>query len=197
MGISIGGVWHSEDGGASWEPRSAGMFAEYVPPELREAPIAQDPHRVVQCAAAPDAFWAQHHNGVFRSTDRAKTWVEIRERPPSIFGFAAAVHPEDADTAWFVPAVKDEKRIPVDGKVVVTRTRDGGKTFDVLRNGLPQEHAYDLTYRHCLDIDESGSRLAFGSTTGSLWVSEDQGDVWRTISKHLPPILAVRFVKPA
>ena len=102
--------------------------------------------------------------------------------------------PEDPGTAWFVPAVKDEHRIPASGELVVSRTRDGGKTFEVLRNGLPQQDAYDLVYRHCLDIDETGSRLAFGSTTGGLWVTEDQGDNWTCVSHHLPPIYAVRFV---
>ena len=113
--------------------------------------------------------------------------------PPSVFGFAVAVHPEDADTAWFVPAIKDEKRIPVDGALVVSRTRDGGKTFDVLRSGLPQQHAFDIVYRHALDIDGKGECLAFGSTTGSLWVSEDQGDTWLGVSHHLPPVHQVRF----
>ena len=82
----------------------------------------------------------------------------------------------------------------MEGKVVVTRTRDGGKTCDVLRKGLPQEHAYDLTFRHGMDIDDSGNCLAFGTTTGSLWTSDDQGDSWQAVSEHLPPIYCVRFV---
>ena len=148
---------------------------------------------MVQCPQSPDVFWAQHHNGVFRSTDGSASWSEVKNVAPSVFGFAVAVHPADPDTAWLVPAVSDEKRIPVDGKVVVSRTRDGGKTFDVLTDGLPQEHAYDLTFRHALDIDESGDRLAFGSTTGSLWVTEDQGDTWQTVTTQLPPVYSVRF----
>lgn len=84
--------------------------------------------------------------------------------------------------------------MPVGGNVVVPRTRDGGKTWDVLRNGLPQRHAYDLTFRHALDIDGSGDRLAFGSATGSLWITEDQGDSWQAISSHLSPIYCVRFM---
>jgi len=135
----------------------------------------------------------QHHNGIFRSDDGGKTWVEIKKAGPSTFGFAVVVHPDEPDTAWFIPAIKDEKRIPVDGKVVVTRTRDGGKSFDTLSKGLPQEHAYDLVFRHALDIDGTGNRLAFGSTTGSLWVSEDQGDSWQTVSANLPPVYCVRF----
>ena len=63
----------------------------------------------------------------------------------------------------------------------------------MLSDGLPQENAYDLIYRHSLDIDDSGDRLAFGSTTGSLWVSEDQGDRWECVSNYLPPVYCVRF----
>jgi len=92
-----------------------------------------------------------------------------------------------------VPAVKDECRVPVDAKLVVARTRDGGRSFSVLGKGLPQENAYDLVYRHSLDVDASGERLAFGSTTGGLWLSEDQGDSWRCLAQHLPPIHCVRF----
>jgi hypothetical protein len=197
VGVSIGGVWTSRDGGGTFEPRSKGMFAAYVPSDLRESPNLQDPHRLVQCPASPDVFWVQHHNGVFRSRDGAASWVEIERRPPSVFGFAAAVHPHDPDTAWFAPAVKDECRVPVGGQVVVARTRDGGASFEVLREGLPQRHAYDLVYRHGLAVDETGDRLAMGSTTGSLWVSEDQGGHWTQLSAQLPPVDAVRFVSRA
>ena len=195
VGVSCGGVWISEDGGENWNCRTRGMFADYMPPERREDPEIQDPHRVVQCPAAPGVLWAQHHNGIFRTTDGGASWSEVTAAQPSTFGFAVAVHPEDPDTAWFVPAVKDECRIPVDGRVVVSRTRDGGKSFEVLRNGLPQEHAFDLVYRHGLDVDGSGERLVVGSTTGSLWISEDAGDSWATVSTQLPPIYQVLFAK--
>jgi hypothetical protein len=193
VGISCGGVWTTRDGGETWACTADGMRAEYMPPDKARDPNIQDPHILVQCPAKPDALWAQHHNGIFRTTDGAKSWSEITTASPSVFGFAVAVHPKDPETAWFVPARKDEYRYPVDGKVVVSRTRDGGKTFEVLRKGLPQEHAYDITFRHALDIDATGNRLAFGSTTGSLWVTEDGGETWITVSVHLPPIYAVRF----
>jgi len=193
IGISCGGAWVTRDGGQSWSVGGTGMRAEYMPPEMQFEPNAQDPHQVVQCLANPDALWVQHHNGIFRSTDRAASWSEIKNVNPSAFGFAVAVHPRDAETVWLVPALKDEKRYPADGRVVVNRTRDGGKTFETLTTGLPQQHAYDLVYRHALDIDESGEVLAFGSTTGSLWVTENGGDSWQTVSSNLPPIHSVRF----
>ncbi|QDV38185.1 WD40/YVTN/BNR-like repeat-containing protein [Tautonia plasticadhaerens] len=194
LGVSCGGVWATDDGGASWDCRASGMFAAYMPPEHKDDPNIQDPHRVVRCRDEPDCLWAQHHNGIFRTTDGASSWHEVAsDRVPSTFGFAVAVHPEDPDTAWFVPAQKDEKRIPVGGKVVVTRTRDGGRSFDVITAGLPQRNAYDLVYRHAMDVDDRGEVLAFGSTTGSLWVSEDSGDSWLAVSEHLPPVYCVRF----
>ncbi|MCY1312860.1 hypothetical protein D9M70_633270 [compost metagenome] len=104
-----------------------------------------------------------------------------------------AVHPRDADCAWFVPAVKDECRVPADRRLRVTRTRDGGQSFEVLERGLPQKSCYDLVYRHGLDVDDSGQCLAMGSTTGHLWLSEDAGDSWDLVAGHLPPIFAVRF----
>jgi photosystem II stability/assembly factor-like uncharacterized protein len=150
---------------------------------------------VTRCRSAPERLWTQHHNGVFRSDDGGRTWTTISNVVPSVFGFAVAVHPHDPDTAWLVPAVKDETRVPVGGKVVVARTRDGGKTWQRLADGLPQVHAYDIVLRHALDVDATGERLAFGSTTGSLWTSRNGGDSWETVSSHLPPIYAVTFAR--
>jgi hypothetical protein len=193
VAISSGGVWRSDDSGESWTQTAQGMVATYMPDERKHDPNIQDVHRLVQCRATPDAFWVQHHNGVFRSVSGGGDWQDIANVQPSAFGFAVAVHPTDANTAWFVPAIKDQNRIPVDGNVVVARTRDGGETFTVLRNGLPQGESYDLVLRHALAIDGSGDRLAFGSTTGGFWTSDDQGDHWRALGARLPPIHAVTF----
>ena len=92
-----------------------------------------------------------------------------------------------------MPGKKDQWRYPVDGALVVSRTRDGGETFEVLKKGLPQDHAYDVVYRHGLDIDADGATLAFGGTTGNLFISEDQGERWQNVSNYLPPIYCVRF----
>jgi photosystem II stability/assembly factor-like uncharacterized protein len=102
-------------------------------------------------------------------------------------------HPSDPDTAWFVPEQADTERMPAEGRVIVARTTDGGRSFEIIGRGLPQEHAYDLVYRHALAADASGSRLALGSTTGGLWISEDGGERWNCVSRDLPPIAVVRF----
>jgi len=195
LGISTGGVWASTDTGETWHLINRGLYAEYMPPELREEPIAQDVHQLARCTAEPDVMWCQHHNGVFRSEDAGATWRELTAVRPTKFGFAVAAHPRDPETAWFVPAVKDERRVPADGKLVVARTRDGGRSFDVLSQGLPQRHAYDIVWRHALSVDDSGERVAFGSTTGGLWVSDDGGESWTMPDARLPPVAVVRFAQ--
>lgn len=193
VAVSCGGVWETKDGGQSWRLGGQGMWAAYMPPEQREALDIQDPHRMAACRAAPDTLWVQHHNGAFASARGLDGWREL-EVPPSSFGFAVAAHPSRPGTAWFAPAVKDEFRYPVDGALVVARTDDGGATFTVQREGLPQTDAYDLIYRHGLDVDETGERLAMGSTTGGLWTTDDGGGRWTQAQSRLPPIYAVRFV---
>lgn len=140
-------------------------------------------------------MWIQHHNGIFRSTDAGKNWIEIENVVPSSFGFAVGVHPNDGNTAWFVPGVKDECRVPVDAQMVVTRTTDGGQSFTTLRDGLPQQDCYDIVFRHGLDVDATGDRLVMGSSTGGLWFSGNGGERWETLSNTLPQIYCVRWAR--
>jgi hypothetical protein len=193
VAISCGGVWDSSDDGKSWTLHGKGMIATYMPPEQANTLEVQDPHRVARCIGSPDVMWMQHHSGMYRSTDAGANWSQLKP-PWDDFGFAVVAHPNDPLTAWFVPAIKDEVRMPRDGALAVTRTRDGGKTWESLNVGLPQRDAYDLVYRHGLDVDASGTRLAMGSTTGALWVSENAGERWQLVNAHLPPIYAVRLV---
>jgi photosystem II stability/assembly factor-like uncharacterized protein len=191
VGVSIGGAYVTRDGGESWVAKSSGMRAEYVPPEQADDAAVQDPHLIAHCPGEPDTIWAQHHNGVFVTRDGCEQWDEVKDIDPSTFGFAVAVHPDDGDTAWLVPGVKDEIRVPVDGKLVVTKTTDGGKSWRKMTKGLPQKDSYDLVFRHALAVDETGERLAFGSTTGNFWISEDGGESWDQVSGTLPPVYCV------
>ena len=130
----------------------------------------------------------------FHSTDRGRTWTEVRTAV-SQFGFPVAVHPRDPETVWLVPATKDVCRVPVDGELAVTRTTNGGRTWKTLRDGLPGKHCYDLVYRHGLAVCDKGRRVAIGSTSGGLWVSTDRGRSWDEPPVRLPPIYCVRFAK--
>ncbi|MEQ8319481.1 MAG: hypothetical protein RH946_04395 [Rhodospirillales bacterium] len=193
LGVSCAGIWQTENSGETWRNIGDGFDNEYMPPDQRHDPIAQDIHQIAHCRAHPNVIWCQHHSRIYRSTDHGATWRPLENAQPSGFGFAVVAHPADPATAWFVPAIKDEQRFPVDARIVVSRTRDGGETFEVLDQGLPGRHAYDLVYRHALGIDETGNQLAFGSTSGGLWVSEDGGESWYAPDCRLPPVACVRF----
>jgi len=193
VAISCGGVWRSEDDGATWALRASGLRAAYMPPERADDGNVQDPHLVARCVTQPDVLWCQHHNGMWRSADNAASWQELTEVPVSNFGFAVAAHPTEPGTAWFAPALSDERRVPVAAALAVNRTRDGGRSFETLRQGLPQKDCYDLAYRHGLVVAPDGQQLLLGSTTGGLWCSADAGDHWQTVSQNLPPIYALRF----
>jgi photosystem II stability/assembly factor-like uncharacterized protein len=190
VGISCAGVFETLDGGETWTPRNVGLRADFLPDPNVE--VGHDPHFVHWCALAPDVLWQQNHCGLFRSTDGARSWRFIsQEGGPAHFGFAIAADPRNPSTAWVVPAVSDEKRIAIDGALCVCRTEDGGETWAALREGLPQENCYDLTFRHALDA--SGDRIAFGTTSGNLFLSEDRGDTWECLGNYFPLIYSVRF----
>lgn len=190
VSISAGGVWQTEDAGRTWTNTSKGLWAAYLPPDQAENPNLQDVHQMRRAPSDPDRLYIQHHNAVFTSTTGGRTWQESSKA----FGFSVAVHPRDPLTAWFVPGEKDEYRMPKDETFCVTKTTDGGKTFRSITKGLPGRPAFDLVLRHALDVDGSGDRLAFGSTTGNLWTSFDGGEGWELLSGHLPPVYCVRML---
>jgi hypothetical protein len=189
VGVSCAGVLETTDDGVSWHGRNSGLEASFLPDPAPE--WGHDPHLVARCPAQPEQVWQQNHCGIFRSTDAAATWRLVsREGGEPHFGFPIVVDEQDGATAWVVPARSDDRRM-ADGSLAVARTRDGGVSWEMLHNGLPRQDAYDTVYRHALDL--RGDRLAFGSTTGNLYVSEDRGESWQCLGTNFPPIYSVRF----
>ncbi len=196
VGISCAGVFETKDGGESWEPRNQGLAADFLPDPKVE--VGHDPHFLARCEAEPDVLWQQNHCGIFRSTDGACTWQDVSEpkgKGPARFGFPIAADERDPERAFVVPAIDDETRVAVGRALCVCRTEDGGKTWTAFRAGLPQEACYDIVFRH--GLAKSGDRLAFGSTTGNVFVSDDRGESWRSLGSHFPPVYSVRFVRAA
>lgn len=191
VAVSSGGVIESSDGGQSWRSRNAGLTNDYMP-DGEQTEWGHDPHYVALCPGAPDHVWQQNHCGVFYSEDGAATWKKVSRPDQGVhFGFPVAVDDHDGKTAWVVPGKADMQRTTIDGKLFVARTRDGGESWERLEEGLPQDNAWDVVYRHALDA--RGGKVAFGSTTGNLYVSDDGGDSWQTVGNNLPPIYSVRF----
>lgn len=189
VAVSTAGVLETTDGGRSWRSRNKGMSMDYLPDPSAE--WGHDPHFIARCPSAPEHVWQQNHCGVFYSADGAATWKKVSNPAQGVhFGFPVAVDDEDGRTAWVVPGQSDAQRMAIDGGLFVARTTDGGESWTELREGLPQQNAYDVVYRHALG--NRGDVLAFGSTTGNLYVSEDRGESWLTVANNLPPIYSVR-----
>jgi photosystem II stability/assembly factor-like uncharacterized protein len=190
VGVSCAGVFETKDDGATWFPANKNVRADFLPNPYSE--VGSDPHCVVACPAHPAALWQQNHCGIFRTTDGGASWVDVSE-PEGVarFGFPVAVDATNPDVAWVVPATSDEKRVACGGAMCVARTEDGGRTWEPLRKGLPQERCYDLVYRHGLDV--CGELLAIGSTTGNVFVSDNRGDAWTCVGTFFPPVYSVRF----
>lgn len=193
IAISCAGVLESTDGGATWTYANVGMGKNFLPPEQADLPYGFDPHFVAQSAGHPDVLWQANHCGVFRTTDVNAGWDTLTQKPLVDFGFPVAAHPTDPDQAWIVPMESDQIRTCLDGALVVMHTRDAGATWTEQRVGLPQNHAFDFPYRHGLDVDPSGDVLAFGTTSGNLYITEDGGASWSALAHNLPPIYSVRF----
>jgi photosystem II stability/assembly factor-like uncharacterized protein len=190
VAISTAGVLETTDGGKSWRGRNRGMTNDYLPDPNAE--WGHDAHAIQLCKSDPNHVWQQNHVGVFYSSDGAATWKKVSQPEQGVrFGFPVAVDERDGRTAWLVPGVSDQQRMAIGGGLFVARTTDGGESWQQLRSGLPQESAYDVVYRHALAA--SGADVAFGSTTGNLYVSGDRGDSWQAVANNLPPIYSVRF----
>ena len=137
-------------------------------------------------------MYQQNHVGMHRSDDAGLTWIEITEGLPTEFGFAAGAHPHDRDTFYVIPLDPLHARTMPDGEAAVWRTRDAGSSWQKLTNGLPSRNAYLGVLRAAMTIDGHDSPgLYFGTSTGQLFASTDEGDSWSELAGYLPPIWSV------
>jgi hypothetical protein len=188
--LSAGGVYRSEDGGASWVACNTGVRADFLPDPPPET--GHCVHKLRLHPARAGRLYQQNHCGVYRSDDGGDSWTEITGDLPSDFGYALALDPRDPDVAYVIPEESSHMRATVDGKLRVYRTRDAGGSWRALTRGLPQEHAYVSVLREAMDTDTlDPCGVYFGTTTGQLFASADNGDSWTLIAGFLPKILCV------
>jgi hypothetical protein len=193
VAISTGGVYRSDDGGATWAAHNQGVRAQFLPEGQRYPEFGQCVHKVVSHPSRPERLYLQNHWGLYRSDDGGDSWTDVAHGVPSDFGFALAQHPHDPDSAYIVPLESDEFRCTPEAKLRVYRTRDGGGSWQPLADGLPQEGAYETVLRDALDVDScSTAGLYFGTRSGKLFASRDEGDSWQALAEGLPPIVCVK-----
>jgi hypothetical protein len=165
-------------------------------------PAFHDPHCLRICPSNPDRIYQQNHCGIYRLDRPSDSWQRIgRNMPAAVgdIGFPLVVHPRDADRAWVFPMDGGTvwPRTSPDGRPAAFTTRDGGETWQRQDNGLPAEQAWWTVKRQAMTGDaQDPLGLYFGTTSGELWASADEGESWACIARHLPEIYAVEAALP-
>lgn len=191
IAISTGGVYRTDDGGRTWRARNQGVRAEFLPNKHPE--FGQCVHKVVHHPARPGRLFLQNHWGLYRSDDWGDTWHDMANGVPSDFGFAMAMHPHHPATVYILPLESDMFRCVPEAKLRVYRTRDAGASWEPLGRGLPQSGAYETVLRDAMTTDTlRPAGVYFGTRTGKLYGSRNEGSSWSLIAGGLPPIVCVK-----
>jgi photosystem II stability/assembly factor-like uncharacterized protein len=182
------GIFETTDAGAEWTPRNRGLRADWP---VEDPEVGYCVHKLVM-ASDRERLYQQNHCGVHRSDDAGRNWTEITEGLPSDFGFAAVAHPHDRDGFYVIPLDAGHGRTMPDGHAAVWRTRDAGESWQRLDDGLPHAGAHLGVLREGLatdGLDVPG--IYFGTSTGQVFASADEGEHWTEIASYLPGVASV------
>lgn len=201
LSLSVGGFFVSDDHGADWRPLNAGCAALFFPGEDKFPEFGHDPHCTAMHPLQPDRFYQQNHCGIYRLDRPDDRWIRVGDNMPKSvgdIGFPIVLHPRDPDTAWVFPMDGTEvwPRTSPGGKPAVYVTRNAGKTWKRQSAGLPEKQAWLTVFRQAFCADDADPLgLYFGTTSGDVWVSRDEGARWKRLIEHLPRIQSVTVAR--
>ncbi|MCZ6889334.1 MAG: glycosyl hydrolase [Gammaproteobacteria bacterium] len=198
-------VGSAEGGIAQGEVTEPGAGAPETQPnsiEWQEIGPQHDPHCVQMHPGDPNILYQQNHCGIYRIQRPGDVWDRIGTNMPKEIGdigFAIGLHPRDPNTCWVFPMDGTDvwPRTSPGGRPAVYATRDAGKSWQRQENGLP-ERGWFTVKRQSLSVDhEDSAGVYFGTTSGEVWGSADEGEHWRCLAQHLPEIYSIEAVEIA
>jgi hypothetical protein len=149
----------------------------------------------------PDRLYQQNHCGIYRIDRPGDTWTRIGKAMPKAVGdvgFPMTVHPRDENTLWVLPMDGGGvwPRTSPGGKPAVFVSKNGGKSWTRQSSGMPAKDAWWTVKRQAMCADAGAPvGLYFGTTSGEVWASGDEGARWRCIARNLPEIYAVESAR--
>jgi photosystem II stability/assembly factor-like uncharacterized protein len=183
-------LFSTRDGGNSWQIISPDLTREDpgVPPTLGQfvdADPAKGKHRGVIYSIAPspkdvNLLWAGTDDGLIHVTrDGGKNWQNVTPSDLTPWSKIAQMDGSHFDTATAYAAVN---RFRLDDlRPYIYRTHDGGKHWQKIVSGLPDEPV------NAVREDPERKGLLFAGTERSVYVSFDDGDHWQSLKLNLPP----------
>jgi photosystem II stability/assembly factor-like uncharacterized protein len=190
VGISAAGAFRSTDSGKTWAPFNGNVLTDFQPEKFPE--VGQCVHKLKAHPRDSNALYQQNHCGIYRAGFADENWTDISKGLPTRFGFGLAVPAAEKQTLFTIPIHSAEERFVPQGKLRVARSRNGGKTWQLLTKGLPQTDAFVLVLREAMASDDRDpAGVYFGTSTGTLFHTRDSGDSWHVLAQHLPPIYSV------